>query len=326
MTAYQPERLRSIADEAGGCARPMAGPAWRSVGYPAERKRRAPRPVTEEASVTSDGSGPVSAEREGPPPDIDISVAHVARVYDYWLGGKTNFTQDQVAARAAMRAAPHVAEGVRGNRAFLARAVRYLVGEAGVRQFLDIGTGIPAADNTHEVAQAMARECRVVYVDNDPIVLSHARALLTSATEGTTAYLDEDLRNVAELIRSASATLDLTRPVAVMLIGILQCIPNEDNPAGIIKQLMDALPSGSYLAISHPASDIDIVGIRNLAHQLHELMPMELRFRSRAEVAALFDGLELVEPGVVRIPKWRPDSDADLANPATVWGGVARKN
>jgi len=326
MTAYQPERLRSIADEAGGCARPMAGPAWRSVGYPAERKRRAPRPVTEEASVTSDGSGPVSAEREGPPPDIDISVAHVARVYDYWLGGKTNFTQDQVAARAAMRAAPHVAEGVRGNRAFLARAVRYLVGEAGVRQFLDIGTGIPAADNTHEVAQAMARECRVVYVDNDPIVLSHARALLTSATGGTTAYLDEDLRNVAELIRSASATLDLTRPVAVMLIGILQCIPNEDNPAGIIKQLMDALPSGSYLAISHPASDIDIVGIRNLAHQLHELMPMELRFRSRAEVAALFDGLELVEPGVVRIPKWRPDSDADLANPATVWGGVARKN
>jgi hypothetical protein len=253
------------------------------------------------------GSGPVPAEREGPPPDIDISVAHVARVYDYWLGGKTNFTQDQVAARAAMRAAPHVAEGVRGNRAFLARAVRYLVGEAGVRQFLDVGTGIPAADNTHEVAQAMARECRVVYVDNDPIVLSHARALLTSAAKGTTAYLDEDLRNVAELIRSASGTLDLTRPVAVMLIGILQCIPDEDDPAGIVKQLMDALPSGSYLAISHPASDIDIVGIR-------------------AEVAALFDGLELVEPGLVRIPKWRPDSDSDLANPATVWGGLARKN
>jgi hypothetical protein len=272
------------------------------------------------------GSGPVPADRIGPPPDIDITVAHVARVYDYWLGGKTNFTSDQIAARAAMRAAPHVAEGVRGNRAFLARAVRYLVGEAGVRQFLDIGTGIPAADNTHEVAQAMARECRVVYVDNDPIVLSHARALLTSAAKGTTAYLDEDLRNVAELIRSASGTLDLTRPVAVMLIGILQCIPDEDDPAGIVKQLMDALPSGSYLAISHPASDIDIVGIRNLAHQLHELMPMELRFRSRAEVAALFDGLELVEPGVVRIPKWRPDSDSDLANPATVWGGLARKN
>jgi hypothetical protein len=268
----------------------------------------------------------VPVDREGPPPDIDISVAHVARVYDYWLGGKTNFTPDQVAARAAMRAAPHVAEGVRGNRAFLARAVRYLVGRAGVRQFLDIGTGIPAADNTHEVAQAMARECRVVYVDNDPIVLSHARALLTSGTKGATAYLDEDLRNVGEIIHAAAGTLDFTEPVAVMLIGILQCIPDEDDPAGIIKLLMDAVPPGSYLAISHPASDIDVVGIRNLAYQLHERMSMELRFRSRAEVAALFDGLELVEPGLVRVPEWRPDSDADLANPATVWGGVARKN
>jgi hypothetical protein len=219
-----------------------------------------------------------------------------------------------------------VAEGVRGNRAFLARAVRYLVGQAGVRQFLDIGTGIPAADNTHEVAQAMARECRVVYVDNDPIVLSHARALLTSGTKGATAYLDEDLRNVAELIQAAAGTLDFSEPVAVMLIGILQCIPDEDDPAGVIRQLMDAVPSGSYLAISHPASDIDVVGIRNLAYQLHELMPMELKFRSRAEVAALFDGLELVEPGVIRAPEWRPDSDADRANPATVWGGVARKN
>ena len=158
--------------------------------------------------------------------------------------------------------------------------MRYLVGQVGVRQFLDIGTGIPAADNTHEAAQAMARECRVVYVDNDPIVLSHARALLTSETKGATAYLDEDLRNVAELIRAAAGTLDFAEPVAVMLIGILQCIPDEDDPAGIIKRLMDAVPSGSYLAISHPASDIDVVGIRNLAYQLHELMPMELRFRS----------------------------------------------
>jgi hypothetical protein len=172
----------------------------------------------------------------------------------------------------------------------------------------------------------MARECRVVYVDNDPIVLSHARALLTSGTKGATAYLDEDLRNVTELIQSAAGTLDFTEPVAVMLIGILQCIPDEDDPAGVIKQLMDAVPPGSYLAISHPASDIDVVGMGNLAYQLHELMPMELRFRSRAEVAALFDGLELVEPGVVRVPQWRPDSETDLANPATVWGGVARKN
>ena len=191
---------------------PAAGRSAQSLGCPAEWMGRAGRPVTEGASVTNDWVRAVPADRGGPPPDIDISVAHVARVYDYWLGGKTNFTPDQVAARAAMRAAPHVAEGVRGNRAFLARAVRYLVGQAGVRQFLDIGTGIPAADNTHEVAQAMARECRVVYVDNDPIVLSHARALLTSGAKGATAYLDEDLRNVGELIRSAAGTVPEWRP------------------------------------------------------------------------------------------------------------------
>jgi hypothetical protein len=225
-----------------------------------------------------------------------------------------------------MREDPNVVEGVRGNRAFLARAVRYLTGEAGIRQFLDIGTGIPAADNTHEVAQDLAPGSRVVYVDNDPIVLAHARALLTSGTEGATAYLDQDLRNVGEIAAAAGATLDLSQPVAVMLMGILQCIPDEDDPAGIVKRLMDAVPAGSYLAISHPASDIDVVGIRNLASRLSEFMPMELRFRSRAEVAALFDGLDLVEPGLVRAPQWRPDSDADAANPATVWGGVARKN
>ena len=266
------------------------------------------------------------SDRDGPQPDIDISVAHVARVYDYWLGGKTNFASDRIAAQAALRAAPHSEEGVRGNRAFLARTVRYLAGEAGVRQFLDIGTGIPAADNTHDVAQAQAPECRVVYVDNDPIVLSHARALLTSGSGGATAYLDEDLRNVAEIIGAAAGILDFTQPVAVMLIGLLQCIPDEDDPVGIIKRLMDAVPAGSYLAISHPASDIDIEGIRDLATRLNELMPMKLRFRSRAEVAALVCGLELVEPGLVRIPEWRPDSETDAANPATVWGGVARKN
>src|SRR5215813_1623178 len=192
----------------------------------------------------------MSSDREGPQPDIDVSVAHVARVYDYWLGGKTNFASDRAAAQAASRAAPHVVEGVRGNRAFLARAVRYLAGQAGVRQFLDIGTGIPAANNTHEVAQDVARDCRVVYVDNDPIVLAHARALLTSEPEGATAYLDADLRNVAEIIRAAAGTLDFTEPVVVMLIGILHCIPDEDDPAGIIRQLMDAVPSGSYLVIS----------------------------------------------------------------------------
>ena len=258
--------------------------------------------------------------------EIDTSVPHIARVYDYWLGGKDNFAPDRAAAEAAMREDPNVVEGVRGNRAFLARAVRYLAGQAGVRQFLDIGTGIPAADNTHEVAQDVARECRVVYVDNDPIVLSHARALLTSEPGGATAYLDQDLRNVAEIIRAAAGTLDFTEPVAVMLIGILHCIPDEDDPAGVIRQLMDAVPPGSYLAISHPANDINSPGVGRLASRLNELMPMKLRFRARAEVARFFDGLELVEPGLVRAPEWRPDSDADLDNPAAVWAGVARKN
>jgi hypothetical protein len=258
--------------------------------------------------------------------EIDTSVAHIARVYDYWLGGKDNFAPDRAAAEAAMMEDPNVVEGVRGNRAFLARAVRYLAGEAGVRQFLDIGTGIPAADNTHEVAQDVAPDCRVVYVDNDPIVLAHARALLTTGSGGATAYLDEDLRNVPEIVVAAAGTLDFTQPVAVMLIGILHCIPDEDHPAGIIKQLMDAVPAASYLAISHPANDINNPGIRKLASKLNELMPMKLRFRSRAEVAAFFDGLELVEPGLVRAPEWRPDPDTDLANPAALWGGVARKN
>jgi hypothetical protein len=172
----------------------------------------------------------------------------------------------------------------------------------------------------------MARECRVVYVDNDPIVLSHARALLTGEPGGATAFLDQDLRNVAEITQAAAGTLDFTRPVAVILIGILHCIPDEDDPAGIVRQLMDAVPSGSYLAISHPANDINSPGVRKLASRLNELMPVKLRFRSKAEVAALFGGLEPVEPGLVRAPEWRPGPDTDLGNPAAVWAGVARKN
>ena len=261
------------------------------------------RSATEEAVVSSDWLSAPPAGEEAPLAEIDTSVAHIARVYDYWLGGKDNFAADRVAAEAAMREDPNVVEGVRGNRAFLARSVRYLVGQGGIRQFLDIGTGIPAADNTHEVAQASARECRVVYVDNDPIVLSHARALLTSGSEGATAYLEEDLRNVAEIARAAGGTLDFTRPVAVMLIGVLQCIPDEDDPVGIVRRVMDAVPVGSYLAISHPGYDIYGPGPRNLASRLNELMPAKLTFRSHSDVARLFDGLDLVAPGPARVPR-----------------------
>ena len=276
--------------------------------------------------MASDWFQAITPEDSGPLPEIDTSVAHIARVYDYWLGGKDNFAPDRIAAEAAMREDPNVVEGVRGNRAFLARSVRYLAGEAGIRQFLDIGTGIPSADNTHEVAQAVAAESRVVYVDNDPIVLAHARALLTSGSEGSTAYLDADLRNTAEILRAAAATLDFSQPVAVMLIGILHCIPDEDDPAGVVKRLMDAVPPGSYLALSHPANDINTTGIRNLASRLNEVMPMKLRFRSRAEVERFFEGLDLVEPGLVRGPEWRPRTDQEMANPAALWAGVARKN
>jgi S-adenosyl methyltransferase len=276
--------------------------------------------------VSNDWPQAPLADDGGPLPEIDTSVAHIARVYDYWLGGKDNFAPDRAAAEAAMQEDPNVVEGVRGNRAFLARAVRYLTGEAGIRQFLDIGTGIPAADNTHEVAQDLTPGSRVVYVDNDPIVLAHARALLTSATEGATAYLDQDLRNVGEIVRAAAAMLDFSQPVAVMLIGILHCIPDEDDPAGIIRRLMDAIPAGSYLAISHPANDLNDPGVRRLASRLNELMPMKLTFRSRAEVAAFFDELDLVEPGLVRVPEWRPDQGTDVGNPAALWDGVARRN
>jgi hypothetical protein len=287
---------------------------------------RALAAMTEEVPVSGEWLSAPLPEERGALSEIDTSVAHIARVYDYWLGGKDNFAPDRAAAEAAMREDPHVVEGVRGNRAFLARAVRYLVGQAGIRQFLDIGTGIPAADNTHEVAQHAAPESRVVYVDNDPIVLAHARALLNSGSEGATAYLDQDLRNVAEIAREAGGTLDFSKPVAVMLIGILHCIPDEDDPASIVRQLMAAVPAGSYLAISHPANDMSDPGVRRLASRLNELMPVKLRFRSRAEVAALFDGLELVEPGLVRVPEWRPDPHTDVTNPAALWGGVARRN
>jgi hypothetical protein len=257
--------------------------------------------------------------------EIDTSVPHIARVYDYWLGGKDNFAPDRAAAEAAMREDPNVVEGVRGNRAFLARAVRYLAGQAGVRQFLDIGTGIPAADNTHEVAQDVAPECRVVYVDNDPIVLSHARALLTGERAGAPAYLDQDQRNVGEIIHAAAGTLDFTKPVAVMLIGILHCIPDEDDPAGIVDQLMYAMPPGSYLAISHPAADIETEAMAQMAERLNKLMAEKVTFRTRPQVARFFDGLELVEPGMVRVQDWRPTSEIEAKSPAALWGGVGRK-
>jgi hypothetical protein len=278
--------------------------------------------------VTADETSATATSTSGPHdrPTFDTSVAHIARVYDYWLGGKDNYAADREAGQAALEAFPYIAGGVRANRAFLARVVRYLAGEAGIRQFLDIGTGIPTANNTHEVAQAIAPDSRIVYVDNDPVVLAHARALLTSSPEGATAYLDADFRDIDTILTAASRTLDFSRPVAIMLIAILHLIDDDADPHGTVAKLVAAVPSGSYLAISHLSSDIMASPARTEAHdRLRALMHEKQTLRDREQVASFFTGLEMVEPGLVPLTQWRPDSEVEASRPTALWGGVARK-
>jgi hypothetical protein len=257
-------------------------------------------------------------------PDVDTGVAHIARVYNYWLGGQDNFAADRAAAEVVITSYPTVLASVRAQREFLGRAVSYLAGEAGIRQFLDIGTGLPSAGNTHEVAQRVAPESRIVYVDNDPIVLAHARALLASSPQGATAYLDADLRNTGEILAEAAGLLDFSEPVAVLLIGILHCVPDSDDPAALVNRLLAAVPPGSYLVIAHPASDVHASQIGTAAKQLNQVMAEPVTLRTHAEVARFFDGLDLVEPGVVQLHRWRAapaGPGTELAN----YGGVARK-
>ena len=256
---------------------------------------------------------------------FDTSAPHFARIYDYWLGGKDNFAADRAAGDQAIRAFPDIAVSARANRAFLARAVRFLAGQAGIRQFLDIGTGIPTGNNTHEVAQYVAPESRVVYVDNDPFVLSHARALLASKPEGTIEYVEADLRDPQRIADIATRLLDFDRPVAVMLMTILQHIDDEDDPSKIVAALMAAMPPGSYLALSHPAKDIAAESMARMAERLNRILAESITLRARPEVAMFFEGLDLVEPGLVQGSKWRPVSEAEAAAPAAMWVGVARK-
>jgi S-adenosyl methyltransferase len=256
--------------------------------------------------------------------DVDTGVAHIARVYNYWLGGKDHFTADREAAEVVIASYPTVLTSVRAQREFLGRAVSYLAREAGVRQFLDIGTGLPSASNTHEVAQQAAPQSRIVYVDNDPIVLAHARALLASSPQGATAYLDADLRDTGTILTEAASLLDFDEPVAVMLIGILHCIPDSDDPVGIVNRLLAAVPPGSYLVIAHPAGDIHARQIGTAANQLNQMMAEPVTLRTHAGVARFFDGLDLIEPGLVQLHRWRAvpaDPGVELAN----YGGVARK-
>ena len=254
------------------------------------------------------------------------SVAHVARVYDYLLGGKDNFAADREAAEQAMRINPDIVSTARANRAFLVRTTSYLVGQAGIRQFLDIGTGMPTNSNIHEVAQSIAPESRIVYVDHDPIVLTHARALLSSDPQGATDYLEADLREPGKILAEAAQTLDFSRPVAIMLIAILHLILDRDDPYDLVSQLVSAVAPGSYVVISHAASDIDTGAMISMTNRLNELMAQQSVPRTCREVAAFFAGLDLTEPGLVRIPEWRPASVSDSAARAQMWGAVGRKS
>jgi hypothetical protein len=237
--------------------------------------------------------------------NIDSTVPHSARIWNYWLGGKDHYPVDREAGDAFREIYPDIVDVARAVRYFLARAVRYLAGEAGIRQFLDVGTGLPTVDNTHEVAQRVAPECRIVYVDNDPLVLVHARALLTSRPEGACAYIDADVRDPAAVLKAAAGTLDFGKPVALMMLGILGHVGDDDQARSIARELIRALPPGSYLTLSDGANTNKA---REQAHQRYaQTGAVPYKLRSPDQIAAFFDGLDLLEPGVVPVSHWRPD-------------------
>jgi trans-aconitate methyltransferase len=263
-------------------------------------------------------------------PPFDTSVANPARVMDYLLGGNDNFPADQEAAEAILEVMPSVSQAARISRRFLVDVVRRLMLEAGIRQFLDIGSGLPTADNTHEVAQRTIPEARVVYVDNDPLVLAHARALLISTPEGKCAYLHADLRDTAQILRRTADTLDFSQPIAVLLIGVLHFIPDSEDPYGITRSLMAAVPSGSYLVIGHAQSDIQPEIMAEMVERYNEHSAVAGIPRTREEVTRFFEGLELMPPGVVPLHRWW-ESDPEMAASAkgltvcTGYVGTGRK-
>jgi len=279
-----------------------------------------------------DWAGPGPDEPRHRPADLQTGRPHPARVYDYLLGGKDNYEADREAAEAGLRANPNSRIPPRENRAFLRRAVRYLAAEAGVSQFLDIGTGIPTSPNVHEIAQEIEPRARIVYVDNDPIVLAQARALLTAGPAGRTAYIDADLRDIDAILGSGELrkTLDPSQPVALLLIAVMHFIPDDDDPWDLTTRLVAELPSGSFLALSHLTGDFDPAAWEGVVAVLRR-SGVTMRIRPRPDVERFFAGLDLVDPGVVPLPHWRPDpieiggqavpSDAAVS----VYGGVARK-
>jgi len=261
------------------------------------------------------------------PPGLDTGKANIARVYDYWLGGNHNFRADQDAARAMIAVDPNLRAAVRANRAFLGRAVRYLAAEAGIVQFLDIGSGIPTEHNVHQVAQAVAPEARVVYADNDEVAVAHSRLLLEDSRDVT--FIQADLREPEKILADPETQLliDFSRPVAVLLVAVLHFVPDSANPERILTTLREALAPGSYLVICHGCRDADpeLAARSDIVYRAR--VDAQTASRCREEIAGFFDGFTLVEPGLVWMPEWRPDSPQDVpADPWKYWGlvGVAR--
>ena len=257
---------------------------------------------------------------------IDTTVPHSARIWNYWLGGKDNFAVDRAAGDAWAETFPGIRDIARASRSFLTRSIHYLAADAGIRQFLDVGTGLPTADNTHQVAQRVAPEARIVYVDNDPLVLAHARALLTSTPEGATAYIHADLRDPDKILAEAGETLDFSKPVALILSGVLGHVVDIGEARSIVRGLLGALPSGSYLSLNDGTSVVGGEQHEQATEDYNESGALPYIQRTPEEIASFFDGLELVPPGVVSCPRWRPESAAD-GPPAEVdaFGGVGRK-
>jgi O-methyltransferase involved in polyketide biosynthesis len=245
-------------------------------------------------------------------------------VYGYWIGSKDNYEADRKTAEEVMRLRPQVIASARANRHFLARVVRYLAADCEIRQFLDVGPGLPAADNTHEVAQKVAPECRVVYCDNDPMVLTHARALLTGTAQGTCGYVEADLRDPETIVAQAAQTLDLTQPTAILLLAVLHFIPDVAAPTEIVATLANALVPGSYVAISHLTADIAPEQVAAAVTAYNTQVPVPVTARSHAQVSALFGGLPLLPPGVVPVSEWRPAVSNPFGQPADLHAGLAR--
>jgi hypothetical protein len=273
-----------------------------------------------DASVADDALTPEDAETA-----VDATVAHSARIWNYWLGGKDNYEVDRVVGEQIRQLHPMIGDYARADREFLGRAVRYLATDRGIRQFLDVGTGLPTVDNTHEVAQRAAPDSRIVYVDNDPIVLAHARALLTSTPEGATDYIDADLRDVDRILAEAARTLDLSKPVALTMLGVVIFVGDDEDPYGIVRRYLDRLAPGSHLVLSHTITRADMPDIDAAVAFWNEHGTPRLNQRTHEQITRFFDGLELIGPGVVSCSRWRPDTEDSEPAEVAIFGGAARK-